>query len=754
MANESDAPQLEDFFSDLRRRADDRLTLEEKAVGELTVDEARELIHELRVHQIELELQNEELREAQHELEIARDRFKSLSDFAPVGYITFNAEGRIVEGNLTAARMFGIPRPALKAGRLYRFVAEADRAVFFDHRRALFETGEQQTCEVRVVREDQSTFEALLESLPALGPDGKSAYRTVISDITARKKAEWGWRLADAIVDAANEGIVVLDPEWRIIRVNRAFTKMTGLSAEAVYGKDLEVVTASEYAGEVLDVLGARLRDEGEWEGEMWCRRRGGLAFPAWISFTAIRDERGNATHFAGLLVDITETKHAEEQMRHQAYHDVVTGLPNRSLFAERLSHAAKAAHRHGSMFGLLFLDLDRFKQVNDQLGHEAGDAALREVASRLAACVRENDTVARIGGDEFAVVLLDIEQAQSVATVADKILSALSEPIHVGDAEMVCGASIGIALYPGDSEDLDTLGRYADIAMYRAKDVGRNRYRFFAGGMTERALRHDRLERELGQALERDEFVLHYQPIVRVASSQVIGAEALLRWRHPQQGLLGPDRFLAVSEDTGQIHPLGDWVLRSACRDSIEWRGEEESGGPFVSINLSARQLHRAEDLDGIVERLRECGLPPERMTIEVTERGTIDSEHAGLERLMGLKQLGVRLAVDDFGTGQSALGYLRRFPFDIVKIDRSFVSEVERSLEAAHLVEAIIAMAHGPWPSHRSDWRGRRDAGAARLPARARVRLRAGVFHRPPGTGGGVSGAAEPGVGGLGLS
>lgn len=683
----------------LRQRAERLLHGSQVQEGELTAEQARTLVSELRVYQAELEIQNEELRNTEQRLEEARDRFQDLYDSAPTGYLTVHREGRILEANRTALKQLGTDRRTLLRRRLYAFVAEDDQGIFFAHRRALLGSGEPQACEVRLVRTGGVEFEAHLHSAVLRADGGKiTGYRTVISDLTSRRAAERGWRLADALVEASLDGIVVFDAGRRIVRVNRAFTALTGFCLEDVHRSSPRKLMG-DAGGEPFGALAAQLEREGRWSGELRLYRKNGEAFPAKVSMTALRDALGRITHFALAFEDVTEGKRAEAQLRQSAYYDAVTGLSNRAMFMERLHQHALEAQRHGEMVGLLFLDLNRFKQVNDNLGHSVGDVLLRRVAERLAECVRESDTVARIGGDEFAIVLPAIADSNDAGRVAEKIRTALTTPVDLGRTRILSSVSIGIALYPTDTEDLEVLYRYADLAMYRAKESPRGTHRFFAPAMNARAMQYAELERELEEAIAGKQLLLHYQPIYAVDGGGIAGAEALLRWQHPRLGLLTPtgSPFLRVAEETGQIGPIGSWVLRSACAAAAGWPSRTGAHAPIVSINVSPQQLLDAEGFQGMLGVLESGGVPAARIAIEITEEAAVRREDDGAKRLGTLRQLGMHLAMDDFGTGYSSLSYLRNLPFDILKIDHAFIRDFDAGPESAHLLEAIISMAHG---------------------------------------------------------
>ena len=386
--------------------------------------------------------------------------------------------------------------------------------------------------------------------------------------------------------------------------------------------------------------------------------------------------------------------REGEDKLRMQANYDALTKLPNRTLFMDRLSHALSRGHRDNSRVAVLFLDLDRFKKVNDTLGHTAGDRLLQEAARRLTSCVRETDTVARLGGDEFTVILPDLYNPHKTERVARKILECLVEPFVIDGAEMLVTGSIGITVFPDDGEDAETLLKNADTAMYKGKEGGRNTFRFFTAKMNAEALEYLEMENALRHAIERKEFVLHYQPIIDLKTGRVTSAEALLRWNHPERGLVAPNEFVSLAEETGMIVPIGEWVLRTACEQMNVWRNVGLSS-VHLSVNVSARQSRDAAFKDMIKGVLKETGADPKSITLEITESLFMEYEDDALTILHELRDMGINLSLDDFGTGYSSLGYLKRFPVNILKIDRSFVVDIGKDTESQGLVEAIIAMA-----------------------------------------------------------
>ncbi|HEV7800045.1 MAG TPA: EAL domain-containing protein, partial [Burkholderiales bacterium] len=418
---------------------------------------------------------------------------------------------------------------------------------------------------------------------------------------------------------------------------------------------------------------------------ERWVHDR---AFPVY-------DAKGELQRIAGIAEDITERKRVQERLLHLAHYDQLTDLPNRLLFYDRLKLTLAQAQRNGWTIGVLFIDLDRFKAINDTLGHAGGDTLLQNVSERLATCLRSGDTVGRLGGDEFAVILSELAVPQDAGLVAGQILASFARPFNIDGHDIHTTASIGIALYPADTEDIDTLVRNADTAMYGAKASGRNAYRYYTAEMNDRALEKMQLERKLRGALEREEFVLQYQPKVDIVTGEISGCEALLRWQSPNGGLISPDRFIPLLEETGLIVPVGEWVLRAACAQVKAWKDTRVRPVP-IAINLSARQFQQ-QDLGAVIAKaLREHGVAARFLELEVTESAAIQNADASIAALRELKALGVTIAIDDFGTGYSSLSYLKRLPVDTVKIDRAFITDLATNPDDASIAQAIINMAH----------------------------------------------------------
>jgi diguanylate cyclase (GGDEF)-like protein/PAS domain S-box-containing protein len=501
--------------------------------------------------------------------------------------------------------------------------------------------------------------------------------------------------LAEKVIESSLEGIMVTDDKSIIVSVNPAFTRLTGYSAEEVVGKTPAVLSSGRHDKSFYDVMWRRLRDYGHWQGEVWNRRKSGETYPELLTIAAITDRDGKLTHYAALFSDITELKESEERIRHLAYYDALTGLPNRRLLEDRLRVALAHAHRNRRQLAVLFIDLDRFKRINDTLGHEIGDRLLVAIAERLRDGVREDDTVARMGGDEFVALLSDIDNPDHAVQIARRLIEALKRPVQVDEHELVVTSSIGISIYPDDCDSAPALVKNADIAMYRAKDTGRNSFQLYAPAMNARSLEHLALESALHRALERGEFEMYYQPLLEAVSCRVVAAEALLRWHHPDLGLVPPADFIPLAEETGLIIPIGAWVLRDACRQLAQWR-QRGFSELRVSVNISARQFHQPDFIVRAGQIVQEAGISPRQITLELTESMLMDDALETSRMLAQLHELGFGIAMDDFGTGYSSLSYLKRFPLNELKIDRVFIRDIERSPEDAAIVSATIGLAH----------------------------------------------------------
>ncbi len=552
--------------------------------------------------------------------------------------------------------------------------------------------------ELRVLRREGSFDDTEARALQALAADLAFSAEAIRARNAQRRLDEQLRQLSRALESSSN-GVMITSStqlDHPIVYVNPAFERITGYTAAEVVGQSGRFLVRDDLAQKGLTEIRAALRERREGHTILRNYRKDGQMFWNELSIAPVRDESGEmTTHFVSIINDVSARIAYEQQLEYHATHDVLTGLANRSLLHDRINQSILQAKRAGKLVGVLLLDLDRFKLINDGFGHAPADNLLKAVAERLNHCVRDTDTVARLGGDEFVVVAGSIDDPDSLAGVAAKILRQLAQPLDIEGKEVFVTASIGIATYPRDGDHGEALLRNADVAMYRVKEHGRNSYRFYAPEMNHMALDRLDMEGNLRRALERDEIAVFFQPILSLATGRIVGAEALARWNHPRIGMIHPPEFIPLAEETGLIIPLGERVLRLVCTQIAAWQA---AGLPplRVAINLSARQF-RQDDLPRLVGRvLEETGVSGSALELELTESMVMHDVDNAISMLRDLKQLGVDLSLDDFGTGYSSLSYLKRFPIDALKIDRSFVRDIDSEADDAAIAHAVIAMAH----------------------------------------------------------
>ncbi|HEX8986487.1 MAG TPA: EAL domain-containing protein [Rhodocyclaceae bacterium] len=533
-------------------------------------------------------------------------------------------------------------------------------------------------------------FRHMLENVAAREED----YRRLTTELEDRVRERTAkLRLAASVFENTSEGVVVTDDTAHIVSVNAAFTEITGYTAAEAIGKKPSLLRSEHHGLDFYQAMWKALLETGRWQGEIWNRRKNGEAFLEWLTINRIPAADGIPCSYVSVFNDITEQRRKDEHIRHLAFHDPLTGLPNRALLLDRLQHAISRCAREDRGLALVFIDLDRFKGINDALGHDVGDELLREVGTRIRDRLRAMDTVARMGGDEFVVLLEDMDEPEHCAALAAAIIGDVSQPLQIHDHEIRVGASIGVALFPEDGDDALTLMKHADTAMYAAKSEGRGIYRFFRSEMMAAANRRLQLETELRRAISNGELELHYQPKVCASSGSNCGVEALVRWRHPARGLVPPGDFIAVAEESDLIVDIGNWVVDEACRQSAAWQATGLT--PTVAVNVSAKQLQQEDFVERITGAAARHGIPPSRLQVEVTESLVMADPKRAAALLGRLREIGVTVAIDDFGTGYSSLSYLRRLPIDVIKIDRSFVMNADRVEEDAQIVRTIVALA-----------------------------------------------------------
>lgn len=532
-------------------------------------------------------------------------------------------------------------------------------------------------------------------SVAQLERDGERRFVVVLHDISARKRALARLDVAEKVLECTMEGVMVTDRRGTMLWVNQGFSNISGYPREEVLGQKAAMLKSGLQNAEFYHAMWARIRENGEWQGEIWNRRKDGEAFPEWLTIKAITDPSGQVTRYVGVFSDISKHKRAEETIRTLTYYDAVTRLPNRYLLMDRLDQALERAPRSGRRLALVMIGLNRFKQINETLGHQTGDVVLRTVADRLGMSLRGHDTVARLRGDTFCCLLTDLAQDHDAHLVISRLLESFSTSFEVDGHELFITAKVGISVYPVDGTDPEDLAQKAETAMNRSKELADNSYQFYTPEMHANSVERLRLETELRKAVSRDEFVVYYQPKIETASGRVVGAEALVRWRHRELGMISPADFIPIAEETGLIVPIGNWVMNHVCEQLRQWR---DVGQPVVqvAVNLSAHQFRQPDLVEQVVTALNTHGIPPELLELELTESAVMHHAEATIETLMQLHKQGVRLAIDDFGTGYSSLSYLKKFPLDKLKIDRSFVMDIDTNPASAEIVGAIVAMGH----------------------------------------------------------
>lgn len=656
----------------------------------------RQLFNMVTVRTAELRREHQRLHDEVARRSEAEERARLLLESAGEGIFGIDTRGQAVFVNEAAARMLGYPVAELLGSPIHSLVcpggeghgAIADGVPDF---LAQAQAGTQTVETVFQTRAGQS-LPVEFTATPLRGGEGEHGAVVVFSDISARRRSEASLELADMVFEHVTEGVLVTDADGVILRVNPALSAMTGYAADELVGQRPDILSSGLQDTEFYQYFWRALQTDGYWEGELVNRHKDGSAFPVWETVVAIRD--GDGIRYISVARDISEQKQFQEHIHRLAYFDTLTGLPNRDLFNDRLTHAIGRTQRNGALLALMFLDLDGFKHVNDSLGHPIGDHLLRAVARRLAATVRGDDTVARLGGDEFAILLEDVSGQDQAALVAQKLVDTLREPFAVQGRQLHIGASVGISLFPEDGTDGVILLKNADAAMYRAKEKGRGSYQFFDAQMAVASGERIQMEHKLRRAIQEDELRLYYQPQYD-GDGRLVGVEALVRWQDPEAGLVSPDQFIPLAEETGLIIPLGQWVLDAACRQMREWL-DAGVGISRVSVNVAGPQITRGGLYECVCATLARHHLRADYLELEITETFVMHHLDEATRLLGDLQRDGIRVAIDDFGTGHSSLAALKRLPADTLKIDRAFVHDLPHDANDAAIVRAILALGH----------------------------------------------------------
>jgi diguanylate cyclase (GGDEF)-like protein/PAS domain S-box-containing protein len=643
-----------------------------------------------------LENRYETLHESYARLDESRDVLEEVVQSSRDIHIVTDAAGTILQANPAAATL--APPQRLAGDALADWVVPVCRETFQGLLLRVVEGSGNldYECELRLRREDaeQPPLIVSVQALAVVKADRIGQLHWIFRDITDLREQEFETQVSTMVFRNTAEGVMITDVAGEILAVNPAFTRITGYSAEEAIGRNPSLLKSGVQDAHFYAEFWAALVEKGTWQGELYNRKKNGEIYAEWLTISAAHDSDGRVLSYIAVFSDLSRLLQAEKKLSYLAHHDSLTGLPNRLLLQDRLAQTLAQARRSGAPFSLIFIDLDRFKQINDSLGHEVGDAVLVETGNRLVAVVREMDTVARIGGDEFVVLAPGLSGAENVALVCDKIIDAFCRPIMVDDHELYIGGSLGCAEYPRDGENEVDLLKHADMAMYRAKSSGGNTFTVYEQwqGDDDGQLR---MESELRRAMERGQLRLEYQPQVAAVDGSMLGVEALLRWDHPRLGNVSPAQFIPIAEEIGLIIPIGAWVFASACKQLAAW---DAQGLPAMTmaVNVSPRQLRDQGFIEAVKDALASSGISPRRLELEVTEEEVMFHYDAAFCKLGPLREMGVKIAIDDFGTGYSSLAHLLNLPIDRLKIDRSFVSQLERDGDprAAAISASIVSM------------------------------------------------------------
>lgn len=637
----------------------------------------------------------EKRRLAEDELRETARRLTEAEAVGGTGSWYYEAAARTMTLSAGSARILGLPgNVPLPMGRMTEVVAPEDRERAAAAVLGVLKTGEPVEFEHRTVPVDGAPRTVVVRAEARRGADGELAgVFGTHADVSVEREREEERLLWVKVLESSSEAVLVTDPSGKILLVNRAFEEITGYSASEVVGKNPRILKSGRHDQQFYAAMWSVLLSSGRWRGEVWNRRKDGEVYPAILSLSVVRDG-GVVTHFVGISSDVSEQKSAAERVQFLSHHDALTGLPNRPLFDALLDQAMAAARRSKRRMAVLCLDLDLFKTFNESFGHVEGDRLLKDLAGRLSGCLRGGDTLCRPGGDEFLVLVPSVGDAGDLARVAQKILEVASQPVEVAGRHVTLTASAGVSVYPGDADDGQELLRSAESAMYHAKEAGRNNFQFFAREMNRRTVEALEMETRLLRAVVGDELFLFFQPQLEVETMRLVGAEALVRWRDPERGVIPPSVFIPLAEERGLVAPIGEWVLRHACEEAVRWERAGLGRIP-VAVNISALQFRQPAFPERLKRIVAETGIDPTLLELELTEGILMKEAENVIDLLRSLREAGFRFAIDDFGTGWSSLSYLRRFPIDRLKVDQSFVSDLGKDVGADSIVQAIISIA-----------------------------------------------------------
>ncbi|MDO9422584.1 MAG: EAL domain-containing protein [Methylobacter sp.] len=639
-------------------------------------------------------------------LRISEAKYRSLFENIDQSVIYLDAKGVVMAVNQAAEQLLGLPRDMLIGRKFVDScfnVIKEDGSVFPEEQQPLLltlRTGKPVESVVMGLfnAERQSYIWVAVHSVPEFRGDEHQPHQILmtLTDITRQKQSEGKLSMASVIFNNIGEGIFVTDKDKKIISINEAFTTITGFTQQDVYGKNSHFLHSKKNNLKIDDELHNGAREVNSWQGEIWRRHKISMDFPSWTTVSEVKDSSGNVAHYVHVFMDITHFKKTQDHLGFLAYHDPLTKLPNRLLLKDRIDHSLQNALREGSQAAVLFLDLDRFKGINDTYGHAVGDGLLREAAKRIKNLVRKEDTVSRYAGDEFVVFMESISDAKNPAKLAQKLIDTFNAPVYIKGYRLKISTSVGISLFPQDGKDTDTLIKNADAAMYRAKNEGRNNFQYYSLELNTEAFEKMSMECALSQSLERHELILYYQPQVCLKTGKLVGVESLVRWMHPSLGLMSPKQFIPIAEESGFIVPLGEWVLQNACMQMRRWLNEGLQVNKMV-VNVSAIQFSRSDFVATVERILHSSGLAPSYLELELTGGSFMDNSEQTIKALNQLVAAGINLTIDDFGVGCFSFNNLNRIPVKKLKINSSFVVDVLTNANNEDITRAVIALGHG---------------------------------------------------------
>ena len=635
-------------------------------------------------------------KQAEIALQQSETLFQTLAKLAPVGIFKTDATGKCEYVNQRLCEISGLTSETALGDGWINSICPEDRQRVWQEWELATHTQTSFYSQFRFQHLNGPLHWVVGRAEAELDNNGRMiGYIGTVTDITEIKRHEDHLRLAAAVFETTREGVMITDAKRRIQKVNRAFSEITGYSPQEAIDQTSSLMRSGRHSHEFYKAMWTEIEQTGHWQGEIWNRRKNGEIYPELLSISTVRDPAGEISHYVGVFADISKLKASEQELEFLAHHDPLTKLPNRMLLMSRLEHSIDQAQRQKQQLAIIMLDLDRFKDVNDSFGHLAGDDLLLMVAERLSSRLRLTDTVCRLGGDEFVVLLEELSYPESAARIANDIITAMNAPwLLPSGHEVRIGASIGISLYPDHGSVPIELVQHADTALYQAKNEGRNCFKYFSESLTLAARERINIEFRLRRAIENGELRVFYQPQIKISSGEIVGAEALVRWQTASGELIPPIRFIPIAEETGLITAIGNWVLQESCRQGKVWL---DAGLPplRIAVNLSPHQFLHSDICEIVSSTLQQTGFPAQYLELELTESALMKREAQAIDILNRLHDLGVHLAIDDFGTGYSSLAYLKSFPLDVLKIDKSFIDDIPMDSDDMEITATIIAMA-----------------------------------------------------------